>query len=462
MDQLTLYHALQLRRPAVVSFFGAGGKTSLMLKLAGELADNKLKTVITTTTKIYPPANLPLILASDTMPALKEINQCLKQSDIVVLGSSISADEKLKGIEPEMVSEIQNSLESFVLVEADGANRKPLKGFNRYEPVLPKDSNHVLAVVGADALGKMINETIVHRLNMFSVATGLNKGESITVSTLERIYRYMLEAGEPQAPEAIFTAVLNKVDLLSKPEEVALNLSAAMAKCGSAYRNLLLTTTAEADPVKFLISTDSKPVRVKVAAIILAAGRSERMGEDKLNLKLGGITVFEHTLKAVLKAGADQIIIVVRPDSTLSGLAEKEQCRIVVNPAPETGLSSSLKVGLSAVDDTCQGVLFALGDQPLTPVTVYRALIKSYRNTLKKITCPLFEGRRGNPTIFDRRTWPELLLLEGDQGGRSLIDQSAEDQIEYLAVDNPAVVADLDTPEDYILFQRAFTRMEHS
>jgi molybdenum cofactor cytidylyltransferase/probable selenium-dependent hydroxylase accessory protein YqeC len=451
---LSLNRSLKMKRPAVVSFYGAGGKSTLMLKLAEELAALDHKIVVTTTTKIYPPANLPLILTPEVKTLLKKLEETLNNENIAVLGSMISTEGKIDGFVPEMVSIMSEAFNCFVLVEADGANSKPLKGYNHYEPILPKISSYALAIAGADVLGLEISEQFVHRADKFSAATGLNYGDPITVDTLSKAFRYMADIGKNQAPGAKFAAILNKVDLLCNPEDMAIQLSAGLAETDNPFSSLLLTTAFDENPVKFVLSTESKSAKANVAAIILAAGSSQRMGVDKLTLKLGERTVFEYTLREVLTAGADQVIVVTRTDSSIIALAEKEKCRVVINTYPEAGLSTSLKMGLNAVDSSCQGALFALGDQPLISAAIYRDLLERYRKTLRKIICPRYKGRRGNPTIFDRRTWPELMQLAGDQGGRSLIDALPENQVEYLEVNDPAIITDLDTPSDYKRLQQ--------
>lgn len=449
MEQLSLSSSLKLKDPAVISFYGAGGKTTLMLRLAEELAAAKANVVVTTTTKIYKPSDLPLTIAPTAKEALTNIETCFNSSNLAVLGSRIDPEGKLQGIDPGMIAEIFTALKSFVLVEADGASRKPLKGYEHYEPVLPPVSAYAIAVAGADVLGQEIGKRWVHRPDKFTAATGIGSGELITGSVLAQAYQYMYAKGKDQTPEAKFIAILNKADLLNKPEETALDLAASFTENEISFQYLLLAAARHANPVNFIIATASKPARTHITALVLAAGLASRMGKDKLTLKLGGSTVFERTLKTVMESGADQIIVVTRPGSDLIHYAEALKCKVVVNPSPETGLSSSLKVGLNSVAGCSQGVLFSLADQPLIPAHVYRALIERYRKTLKPITCPLYRGKRGNPVIFDRRLWPDLAQVEGDQGGRSLIDSAAEGDIDYLPVDDPSVIVDLDTPQDY-------------
>lgn len=449
MEQLSLHRSAELTDPALVSFIGAGGKTTLILRLAEELSAAGHKVIITTTTRIYPPDNLPLILASTFEEALAELSEAFKTQSVTVFGSEISPDGKLKGLQPDLVNSIFKEMQLFTLVEADGARGKPLKGYNDYEPLIPSGSDLLFSVIGADALGQKVDEKHVHRSVQFCAATGIDAGTEINGSVLAKSYRQMREIAASQAPSAVLKAILNKTELLAEPEKTALDLMDHLVDEAGSYEKLLLTTAQDAYPVKIILQVPPKKPAVAVAAIVLAAGLSKRMGEDKLSLKLGESTIFETTLQAITKAGFQQVIVVSRPGSNLADQARNCNCRLVENPTPEEGLSSSLKAGLKALDSTIQGALFALADQPLITPELYSLLSKSYRKKLKLVTCPLYQGKRGNPTIFDRRTWPALKQIEGDQGGRSLLRYLAEEQVDYIRVDDPAVITDLDTPADY-------------
>lgn len=453
VKQLMLQQALTISTPCVVSFIGGGGKTSLILRLAEELSVNGFKTIITTTTKIYAPEKLPLLLAVDAERILNGVQEIFKEHNTAVLGSKLGPDGKVHGIDPNIVGHLCQELPAFVLVEADGAKGKSLKGYHNYEPLLPKATNLALAVIGADALGQKVDETCVHRADQFCAVSGACRGEEISCALLAKSYRLMSEIGISQASTAKFFAVLNKIDLLANhPEKIVRELGNLLLKETESYQQLLLTTTKDKNPVRYIFRTVADKPAFAVAAVVLAAGLSKRMGEDKLILKFADSTVFETTLQAILAVDLDQVIVVSKPGSYIAEIAKKYNCQIVENRMPEKGLSSSIIAGLEAVDSSTQGILFALADQPLIKPELYRLMINHYRTNLKLVTCPLYQGRRGNPTIFDRRTWPALQQVEGDHGGRSIIETLAADradQITFVTVNDPSVITDLDTPADY-------------
>ena len=112
------------------------------------------------------------------------------------------------------------------------------------------------------------------------------------------------------------------------------------------------------------------------------------------------------------------------------------------------GIASSLKTGIAASHPLAQGIIFTLADQPFIPPEVYNLLIEEYTSRLNLLTFPSYKGKRGNPVLFDRRTWGQLMGLEGDEGGRQIIS-SIPDR-EKCRVDTvfPGILVDIDTPQD--------------
>ena len=128
-------------------------------------------------------------------------------------------------------------------------------------------------------------------------------------------------------------------------------------------------------------------------------------------------------------------------------LLEDRPVPVGINEAWVGGQSSSMKAGLAALPPNISSALFLLVDQPwLQPQTI-AALIRRYRQTLAPIVWPEFEGRRGNPILFDRALFPELRQISGDTGGRPLL-QAYRDQAERVAVADRGIVLDVDQAED--------------
>ncbi len=192
----------------------------------------------------------------------------------------------------------------------------------------------------------------------------------------------------------------------------------------------------------------------QVAAVILAAGGSARMGRPKQLLPVSGQPMVRRVAEAVCAAELAQVVVVVGAHATAVTQALKDlPIDIVVNEAWAEGMSTSVRLGVGALQAEIQAVLIVLADQPALTPNLVQALVARYRATDSPIVAPFYHGRRGNPVLFDRSLFPQLLAIEGDQGGRTLIARYQE-QMERVQVDDPAVILDVDTRHDYEKTQR--------
>jgi len=184
-------------------------------------------------------------------------------------------------------------------------------------------------------------------------------------------------------------------------------------------------------------------------AIILAAGESHRMGEPKLLLPFGQKTIFETVLANVLNSNADRICVVL-------GAREKElqekirdlSIKAIVNHNYKKGMLSSIQLGFLSLPEEAKAAVIVLGDQPSIPSTVIDSIIKVYRTTGKGIILPVHTGRRGHPILIDTKYRNNIAGLDPDIGLKELIHSHREDIVE-VKVDTPAILKDIDTPEDY-------------
>jgi molybdenum cofactor cytidylyltransferase len=187
----------------------------------------------------------------------------------------------------------------------------------------------------------------------------------------------------------------------------------------------------------------------QVAGILLAAGGSTRMGKLKQLLPLGGRPMVSHAASALCKASLAQVVVVLgaQADEVQRALGELP-VEFVINEAWTEGISTSLRAGMRALRPEIEAALIALADQPgLTPALL-RAIVARYRETRAAILAPFYQGRRGNPVLFDRVMFSELLQIRGDEGGRELLARYG-DRLERLDTDDSAAVLDVDTPYDY-------------
>ena len=182
----TLKEALYLEKGGVVSFIGAGGKTSLMFSIARELSNAGESVLTTTTTKILMPSKdqSPVVILSDSLDEILNKARGLIKNNLHISAASQRTDStlgKLKGFEPEAIDEIRKSgVFRWILVEADGAARRPLKAPAFHEPVIPDCSGWLIGIIGLKCIGKPLGERWVFRHKIYAEITGLKPEEPVT------------------------------------------------------------------------------------------------------------------------------------------------------------------------------------------------------------------------------------------------------------------------------------------
>lgn len=188
----------------------------------------------------------------------------------------------------------------------------------------------------------------------------------------------------------------------------------------------------------------------RVAAIVLAAGRSSRLPANKLLAPIDGNPVVRHTVEAVCASTAAPVIVVTghQADAVREALAGLP-VSIAENVRFTDGLSSSLICGVNRLPSGIDGFLVALGDMPFVPATVIDAMIEAFApETGRAIVVPVHQGRRGNPVLWSARFIGEFRGLTGDQGAKRLMALH-RDLVYELEVDSDSVLTDLDTLEDF-------------
>lgn len=192
----------------VTAFVGGGGKSTCIAVLADELIQEGHRVIITTTTKIYAPQEGTELLLS---PTKGEVEEALTRNQLVIVGSEIR-DNKLIGIKEELIEEL-NQVADYILVEADGSRRLPLKVPRSYEPVIPSCAIQVVAVIGGSVLGERIS---THCCRAEEVAAFLGKSleDKVTLQDLSNII-CSREGLSKNVEHKIFQVLLNQSDLLS-------------------------------------------------------------------------------------------------------------------------------------------------------------------------------------------------------------------------------------------------------
>jgi molybdenum cofactor cytidylyltransferase len=186
-----------------------------------------------------------------------------------------------------------------------------------------------------------------------------------------------------------------------------------------------------------------------ICAIVLAAGRSRRMGVQKLLLPFGGKTVIAHIVDQLTASSVDEVYVVVgyQGKQVSEGLSGRP-VSIVNNSNYKSGMLSSVRCGLHAISQQCKAVLVALGDQPSVTMKLIDRMLQNFASTEKQILVPLYDGKRGHPIICSAVYRDEILTHYNDIGLRGLLHAHNEDIFE-LSVETSGVLSDMDLPEDY-------------
>lgn len=191
-----------------------------------------------------------------------------------------------------------------------------------------------------------------------------------------------------------------------------------------------------------------------IAAIVLAAGASSRMGRPKAALPLGthGATVLSQGVSSLLAAGVPRVVVVA--GAHVAAVRDSlgvcpEPVRIVEHPGWQDGQLSSLLCGLDAIDDPrLEAMLMTLVDVPLVSPDTTRRLIRAWRERRAAIVRPARGEEHGHPVLFDRRVFEALRTADPARGAKPVVHAHAHDTIN-LPVDDEGAFLDLDTPEDY-------------
>ncbi|HEY2033694.1 MAG TPA: molybdopterin-binding/glycosyltransferase family 2 protein [Rhizomicrobium sp.] len=190
------------------------------------------------------------------------------------------------------------------------------------------------------------------------------------------------------------------------------------------------------------------PHAPKIAAVVLAAGMSSRMGSNKLLTDLNGKPLVRHAVEATLASAARPVIVVTGNDAdktraALSGL----DVSFIANPDFAKGLSTSLKAGIAGVPQDCDGAIVLLGDMPGVSPALIDKLIASFDPAEDRAICVATrKGKHGNPVLWARRFFAEIASIEGDVGAKALVGAYDELVCEVEAADDAPLI-DIDTPE---------------
>ena len=206
----------------------------------------------------------------------------------------------------------------------------------------------------------------------------------------------------------------------------------------------------------------------KITAIILAAGKSTRMGSPKMLLPWGDKTILEHVIAVFAKAGVADILVVTggareSVEAIIRECQKNYPVQSVYNEDYMAGdMLSSIQCGLQYLTLTPPprshgemgtAAMIGLGDQPQIQERSVRLLYDAFLQTKSPLVVPSFQKRRGHPWLVGRTLWNELIKMDSTQTPRDFLNAHAEN-IYYVGMDTPTILSDLDTPDDYQASQR--------
>jgi molybdenum cofactor cytidylyltransferase len=445
-----------LRLPAVprLALVGSGGKSTALFALARQLAGPVLAT---TTTHL---AIEQLVLADRHLEISRPEDIALlgevPSPGVTLLTGPPTGEGRVAGLDSASLEQVRSLADHWqvpILIEADGARLRPLKAPASHEPAIPAFVDQVVITAGLSGLEKPLSGEWVHRPEIFAALAGISLGERLTVEALARVLLHPKGGLKNIPPSARRTALLTQADsplLQPKAQSLAQHLLPAVAA-------VVVTTqptsgragTDDSFPNKIGTHAAMQVLAVfeRVAGIVLAAGASTRMGTSKQLLEWNGQPFVRSIARTALTAGLSPVVVVTGDQAAaVEAAVQGLDLLIVFNPDWKGGQSTSVRIGMRAIQGEVGGAVFLLADQPHLPPSLLQALVEQHARTLSPVVAPLVAGRRANPVLFDRVTFPALERLQGDQGGRAVFSQF---QIEWLNWQDESILLDVDSPEDY-------------
>ena len=441
---MQLKQAFRISETACLAMTGSGGKTTALFQLARNLRDGVVSLGPAT-------GGNPVIVTATTHLHIDQVRLadshwiCDKPSDLdglennlhgVMLVTGPAAGTRTTAVKGQTLSRLREVCEALclpLLIEADGSRQRPLKAPAEHEPPIPDFVETVVVVAGLSGLGKPLTQEFVHRPEFFANLSGLVHGEIITPEALLRVLTHPAGGLKNIPAQTRRLVLLNQADTVELQSQ-AKNLTEKLLKT---YQCVLIASLGHAQ---------IHAVHEPVAGIILAAGESRRFGQPKQLLDFNGQAFVRAVAKCALASGLSPVVVVTGANSgAVEDAVGDLPITITHNRDWQKGQSSSIQGGLSAIPAHIGAAIFLLADQPQVTPPVLRALVEQHSVELAAIVAPMVAGQRANPVLFDRITFPELMALNGDVGGREIFGKF---KVAYLPWHEESLLLDVDRPED--------------
>uniref|UniRef100_A0A7C4PLP9 Nucleotidyltransferase family protein n=1 Tax=Anaerolinea thermolimosa TaxID=229919 RepID=A0A7C4PLP9_9CHLR len=190
--------------------------------------------------------------------------------------------------------------------------------------------------------------------------------------------------------------------------------------------------------------------KANLAAVVVAAGQSRRMGRPKLTLPWGNTTIIEQVIDVLTQCNLYPIVVVTGGnDREIREILHEKPVLIVKNTGYESSeMVDSVKLGINSLPSETDAVMIVLGDQPQIHPSVVGKLIDAFQSTRSFLVVPSYRMRRGHPWLVEKSLWKDLASLPEGHTLRDFLNQHNE-MIHYIPVDTPSILSDIDTPDEY-------------
>jgi molybdenum cofactor cytidylyltransferase len=460
-----LIEALRYQKNSVVSFVGAGGKSAALFIAARELSihpeskTQKTTVLVTTTTHLgaWQVGMADHVWRIKHQSDIRELEKKLPTGIVLLIGDEIN--HRVSGLPYPLLEEVRNlavKRNLALLIEADGSGGRPLKAPVEHEPAIPAFSDQVVVVAGLRGLSKPLTSEWVHRPERYAHLSGLNLGDEITIEAMVSVLGNSDGGLKNIPPQSRRILLLNQADTV----EIQSHARKISDRLKRIYDSTVIASL-QLQNNKFIEVKISKEQVYKIhavleptAGIVLAAGGSSRFGKPKQLLLWNELPIIRHVIDKAMQAGLDVIVVVVGSFgeeivNCISDLA----VRIANNTEWMTGVSSSIRTGMEALPADFGAVIFFQADQPQVSRELIHLLVEKHHETLCPITAPQINGQPGNPVLFDKSIFPELMTLVGDTGGKALFSRFP---VHWVDWPDPSQTLDIDTPQDYKKFLEMF------
>jgi molybdenum cofactor cytidylyltransferase len=433
---LDLVQAIRAGRSIRLALVGAGGKTTAMFQLARQM---EAPVLVSASTHL----GVEQIILADKHFVVDPSMRIADLPDRLVKGVNLftgptGEDNRTTGLSEKNLNDLHRLADELacpLLVEADGSRWLPLKAPAAHEPPIPGWVNTVAVMVGLSGLDKPLAGETVHRPEIFSALSGAEMGEPVGMPAVIRVLLHPQGGLKNIPPDARKVVIFNQADTPHLQSEAA----RAAPQLLDNYESVLIASLGQGQGVL--------EVYEPTAGIILAGGKSERLGQPKALLDWKGQPFIRAIVQTAMAAGLASITVVVGAVvEPVREVLKDLPINIVENAAWQIGQSSSIRAGIQSLPPFTGSAIFLLCDQPQIPVPLLCGLVEKHSQTLAPVVSPLVNGKRANPVLFDRVAFPDLLGLQGDVGGRAVFSKYTP---EWLTWDDSSITLDVDTPEDY-------------